>query len=35
MPLDLINTTPYTSGRYALTARNGATFLRIVVKGAF
>jgi hypothetical protein len=35
MPLELVNTTPYTCDRYALTARNGATFLRIVLKGAF
>ena len=35
MPLELVNSTPFTADRYALTARNGATFLRIVLKGAF
>ena len=35
MSLELVNSTPFTCGRYALTARNGATFLRIVAKAAF
>jgi hypothetical protein len=35
MPLDLVNATPFTCDRYALTARNGATYLRVVLKGAY